>query len=131
MAFVRIPDPLPAAGFPVPIDDIQSSRQVLGFLPAYSRNSLSPRLVLHRAHLEIKVLTTSPHEYTALRWVDYRPAGFLRREQLILELHHPSHLTYYLKPASAAIGRALLQFWHQQGVALSEAARQHLAEPAL
>lgn len=122
MAFSHIPNPLPPEGFPLPVDEIRSYFRVLGFLPGRSNNSLSPRLVLHADRLEIKVISTSYYEYTALTRIDYRPDGFLHSERVVLRVDADS-TTYEFIPASPAIRRGFLQFCRQRGLTLTPAAQ--------
>lgn len=117
-----IPSPLPAAGFPVPIDRIDSSFRCWGILPGHSHNDVSPQLVLYPEHMSVKVIRTSHYEYTALRQVDYRPEGFLRRAAV--EFHFAGYSFYSVKPSSVAITRDLLRFCHERGFALTPAAHQ-------
>ena len=125
MTVFHIPEPVPAQGVPVPIDAIESSFRMLGFIPGTSRNDLSSRLVLYPTRLEVKVAQTTYHEYTALKRVDYEPEGFLRREKVILSFHD-DNTTYYVKPSSAAVARELLRFCHRRGFALTAEAQQAL-----
>jgi len=121
LAFSHIPSPLPSGGFPLPVDEIRSRFRVLGFLPGHSHNSLSPRLVLHADGLEIKVVSTSYYEYTALTRIDYRPEGFLHQERVVLRFEADA-TTYEFIPASFAIRRGFLQFCRERGVPLTAAA---------
>ncbi len=117
-----IPRPLPAAGFTVPVDRIDSSFRLWGFLPGYSHNDISPQLVLYPERMAVKVMQTSHHEYTALRQVDYQPEGFLRRAAVVFSF--ADHTEYSIKPSSVAITRDLLGFCHERRFALTPAARQ-------
>ncbi|GAB2948428.1 hypothetical protein GCM10027048_11670 [Hymenobacter coalescens] len=124
MALPRIPQPLPAEGFAVPVDRIDRRSVLLGFLPVHSHNSLSLRLVLYPAHFAIKVIQTSQYEYTALLQAGYRPEGFLRRAKV--ELHLSGDERYYLTLPSPAAERDLLQFFQGIGIPLTAAAAQVL-----
>ncbi|GAA3949789.1 hypothetical protein [Hymenobacter algoricola] len=123
MAFSQIPNPLPPEGFALPIDEIRGSFLTLGFLPGSSHNSLSPRLLLLPAGIEIKVMSASYYEYTALSRIDYRPEGFLRQERVALYFDRASGASYDFIPSSGAIRRAFLQFCLQRGFMLSPQAR--------
>lgn len=123
MTFPFIPQPLPPEGFPVPIDRIDSSFRLLGFLPGYSHNDLSCRLVLHETHWEIKILINQQHSYPAIQQVDFKPESFWSRARVLLSVQ-PDHLEYTVKPSSAAVTRALLRFCHERGLPLTLAARQ-------
>ena len=122
MALLPIPRPLPAPGFVVPVDRIDSSFRLWGFLPGHSHNDVSPQLVLYPGRLAIKVMTTAYHEYTALRQVDYQPEGFLRRAAVVLRF--ADHTAYAIKPSSAAVTHDLLRFCHERALPLTPAARQ-------
>ncbi|MCR5887779.1 hypothetical protein LRS06_08310 [Hymenobacter sp. J193] len=128
MAFSHIPDPLPPEGFPLPVDEIQGSFLTWGFLPGNSRNDINPRLVLYPDRLEIKVVTASTYEYTAIKRVDYRPAGWLRQERVAIYFNSANQASYSFIPSSAAIRRAFLQFCQQRGWELSEAALLALSQ---
>ncbi|WBA41491.1 hypothetical protein [Hymenobacter canadensis] len=123
MALSLIPHPLPPDGFPVPIDRIDSAFRLLGFLPGYSHNDLTCRLVLHETHWEIKILTTQQHSYPAIKQVDFRPESFWSRARVLLSVQ-PDHLEYIIKPSSGAVARALLRFCLERGLPLTPAARQ-------
>lgn len=122
MAAPRIPRPLPPEGFSVLVDKIDSSYRVLGFLPGYSRNSLSPKLILHTTYLEVKIMQTSYHEYTSLREVGYEPEGFFSGPKLVFRFADDTE--YTVTPASVAILHDLLAFCQEGGFPLSEAAQQ-------
>jgi hypothetical protein len=122
LAFTHIPDPLPPEGFPLPVDEIRGSFLTLGFIPGTSHNSLSPRLVLRSDGLEIKVMTASYYEYTALHRIDYRPEGFLRQERIALYFANAHEASYDFIPSSGAIRRGFLQFCRQRGLPLTPAA---------
>jgi hypothetical protein len=122
MAAPRIPRPLPPEGFSVLVDRIDSSYRALGFLPGYSRNSLSPKLILHSTYLEVKIMQTSYHEYTALREVGYEAEGFFSGPKLLFRFTDDTE--YTVTPASATILRDLLAFCQEGGFPLSEAAQQ-------
>ncbi|QIX61978.1 hypothetical protein FY528_04250 [Hymenobacter lutimineralis] len=126
MAFSHIPDPLPPEGFSLPVDEIEGSFRTWGFLPGYSRNSLSARLTLYPEQVELKVLSVSSYPYAALREVGYRPAGLLRQERVVLFFTSPKHTSYSFIPSSAPIRRAFLQFCVQRGLHLSAEAQQAL-----
>lgn len=122
MAAPRIPRPLPAAGFSVSIDRIDSSYRLGGFLPGYSHNDISPKLVLHPTYLEVKVMQTSQHPYTDLKEVDYSPEGFFSRAKVMLQF--AGGTDYSIKPSSVAVTRDLLGFFHERGLPLTRAAQQ-------
>ena len=109
MALPRIPQPLPAEGFAVPVDRIDRRSVLLGFLPVHSHNSLSPRLVLYPAYFAIKVIQTSQYEYTALLQAGYRPEGFLRRAKVELRLSGGEW--YYLTLPSPARPSCFTRFF--------------------
>jgi hypothetical protein len=127
MALPRIPQPLPADGFTVPVDRVEYRAFLLGFFPVHSQNSLSPRLVLYPAHLTIKSIRTSQYEYTALRQVGYRAEQFLSRSKV--ELRFQDGARYALTLSSPAVERDLLQFLQAGGAPLTAAAAQLLAGP--
>ena len=120
-----IPDALPAQGIRIPVDEIQCSFRLLGFLPGTSHNSISPRLILHSEQIEVKVLRTEHLPYTALKQVSYKPAWFVMREQIILKFRDGTD--YYIKPSYDLTGRRLLQFFQNRQIALSESAQKALA----
>ena len=128
MALPRIPQPLPAEGFTVPIEQVEYRALLLGFFPVHSKNNLSPQLLLYPAHLAIKSIRTSQYEYTALRQVGYRPEQFLSRSKI--ELRFQDGARYTLVLASPAVEQDLLKFLQAAGAFLTPAAEQHLAGPA-
>ncbi|WP_152559793.1 hypothetical protein [Hymenobacter sp. IS2118] len=119
-----IPNPLPANGFPVAVNEIRAGFTLFGFLPfGHSYNSMSPRLVLHNNKLEVKILRTDYYEYKSISQADYLPERFFASSQLLLEL--PTHnVSFYLKLTTPAAEKELLQFLRAQGVALSGKALQ-------
>ncbi|WP_022825342.1 hypothetical protein [Hymenobacter norwichensis] len=127
MAAPRIPRPLPPEGFSVLVDRIDSSYRALGFLPGYSRNSLSPKLILHATYLEVKIMQTSYHEYTSLREVGYEPEGFFSGPKLLFSFTDDTE--YSVTPASTAILRDLLAFCQEGNFPLSAAAQQAATVP--
>jgi hypothetical protein len=126
MALPRIPQPLPAEGFTVPVDRVEYRGYMLGFLPTRSHNNLNPQLRLFPAHLAVKALRTQQYEYTALRRVDYEPAAFLRRPRVVLTV--PDDGRYYLTLASPAATLDLLRFFQTLGLPLTKTATELLWE---
>lgn len=124
MSIPRIPQPLPAEGFAVPIDQVMYRAWLLGFFPVHSKNSLSPRLVLYPAHLVIKVIGTSQYEYTALREVRYLPEQFLSRSKV--ELRFQDGARYTIIVSYPSVERQLLEFLQTIGAPLTPGARQVL-----
>ncbi|RZK22181.1 MAG: hypothetical protein EOO56_09470 [Hymenobacter sp.] len=123
MAIFCIPEPLPPQGCVVPIDDIHASFTLFGWLPVgNSHNSISPRLVLHAAQLEIKILRTDYYSYKAISQVDYLPSWLLRSSQVLLNLAE-SGTQFFLYLPSAAVERSVLSFLQAQKIPLSPAAR--------
>ena len=120
-----IPNVLPPAGLPIPVDGIQCSFPILGFFSGNSRNSINPRLVLFPEYFEIKVLNTKRHVYSALKQVSYKAAWFIMQEQVILELHDGTE--YYLKLSYDLTTKRLLHFFRQRGLPLSATAQKALA----
>ncbi|HEX8657403.1 MAG TPA: hypothetical protein VF690_07715 [Hymenobacter sp.] len=119
-----IPDVLPGEGLPIPVDEIQCSFWLLGFLPGSSRNSINPRLVLYPTQLEIKVLNTKRYAYAEIKQVSYKPAWFVMREQVIVALRDGTD--YYIKPSYDYTAQRLLPFFERHGVPLSAAAQKAL-----
>lgn len=124
MSIPRIPQPLPAEGFAVPVDQIMYRAWLLGFFPVHSKSSLNPRLVLHLAHLVIKVIGTSQYEYSALKEVRYQPEQFLSRSKV--ELRFQDGARYTVTVSYPSVERQLLEFLRSIDAPLNAAAAQLL-----
>ena len=126
MAVFHIPEPLPPEGCAVPVDDIHASFALFGWLPVgSSHNSISPRLVLHPAQLEVKIMRTDYYGYKGISQVDYLPSRLFRSAQVVLKLAE-SGTRFFLYLSSAAVEKSVLSFLQARGIALSAAAQQAL-----
>jgi hypothetical protein len=127
MAAFYIPEFLPPEGCAVPVDDIHASFTLFGWLPVgSSRNSISPRLVLHATQLEVKIMRADYYGYKDISQVDYLPSRLFRSAQVVLKLAK-KNVEFFLYLSSAAVEKSFLSFLHAQGIPLSAAAQLVLA----
>jgi hypothetical protein len=123
MAVFHIPEPLPPEGCAVPVDDIHASFKLFGWLPfGTSHNSISPRLVLHPAQLEVKIMRTDYYGYKDISQVDYLPSRLFTSAQVVLELAE-SGTQFFLYLPSAGVEKSVLSFLQVRGIPLSAAAQ--------
>ena len=117
---MTIPQPLPAAGFPIPV---KASFTVFKRFPllAIASNNLAPRLILFEDHLEHRVITTRRHGYGDIEQIDAQQKFATHS----IRFHWRDGLfAFSVNLGEAAALGPLLGFFAGRQIVLSDRARQ-------
>ena len=117
---MTIPEPLPAAGLPIPV---RASFTVVKRIPwlAITSNNLAPRLIMFEDGLESRVIITRRHDYCDIEQIDARQTF---AAQSIIFHWHDGLFAFSANIGEAATLGALLVFFAGRQIPLSERARR-------
>lgn len=91
----------------------------------WASSNIGPRLVLHRDHLEFKVIRTRTRPYTDVSNVDYRRA--IWTENVVIEFAD-SIASFAGNAANRSVAQDAVRFLFEKGCPLSERAKELISQ---